>query len=58
MWDDRMRLAFDRNLIEIDQAVKDYTMLLEKDPEDEVTVEMLDSALNDKMNLLRQFSEL
>ncbi len=57
-WDERMQVAFDRNLVEIDQAVKDYTSMLEKDPEDEVTVEMLDSALNDKMNLLRQFSEL
>ncbi len=57
-WDERMRLAFDRNLIEIDQAVREYTLIIEEDPFDEVSVEMLDTALNDKMNLLRQFSEL
>lgn len=57
-WDERMRLAFDRNLLEIDQAVNEYTLIIEEDPFDEVSVEMLDTALNDKMNLLRQFSEL
>jgi hypothetical protein len=57
-WDSKMRDAFDRNLIELDQAVHDYTMILERDPSDELSGEMLDAALNDKMNLLRQFSEL
>ena len=57
-WDQRMRDAFDRNLVEINQTVNEYTMILEKDPHDELSGEMLDSALNDKMNLLRQFSEL
>lgn len=57
-WDRRMQEAFDRNLAEIDQAVSEYTVILEKDPEDEVSGEMLDAALNDKMNLLRQFSQL
>lgn len=57
-WDKRMRDAFDRNLVEIDLTVNEYTMILEKDPHDELSGEMLDSALNDKMNLLRQFSEL
>jgi len=58
MWDERIRLAFDRNLSEIDKAVSEYTMILEKDPEDKLSEEMLDSALTEKMNLLRQFSEL
>jgi hypothetical protein len=57
-WDARMRDAFDRNLNEIDQAVTDYTVILEKDPQDDLSGEMLDSALNEKMNLLRAFSEL
>lgn len=57
-WDTKMRDAFDRNLNEINQAVNDYTMILEQDPHDELSGEMLDSALNDKMNLLREFSEL
>ncbi len=57
-WDERMRAAFDRNLREIDHAVDEYTLLLLQDPDDVLTMEMLDSALSDKMNLLRQFSGL
>lgn len=57
-WDAHMRDAFDRNLNEIDQAVTEYTLILEKDPQDDLSGEMLDSALNEKMNLLRAFSEL
>ena len=57
-WDSRMRDAFDRNLNEIDQAVSEYTFILEKDPQDDLSGEMLDTALNEKMNLLRAFSEL
>ncbi len=57
-WDARMRDAFDRNLNEIDQAVTEYKVILEKDPQDDLSGEMLDTALNEKMNLLRAFSEL
>jgi hypothetical protein len=57
-WDKNMRDAFDRNLNEIDQAVTDYTLILQKDPQDDLSGEMLDSALMEKMNLLREFSEL
>lgn len=57
-WDVKIRDAFDRNLNEINQAVTDYTMILEQDPQDDLSGEMLDSALNEKMNLLREFSEL
>lgn len=53
-----MQQAFDRNLREIDQAVTEYTRTIENNPDDSLSVEMLDAALNDKMNLLRQFSEL
>jgi len=57
-WDAHIRDAFDRNVREIDQAVSEYTIILEKDPQDELSGEMLDSALNEKVNLLRAFSEL
>jgi len=57
-WDKRLREAFDRNLKEIDQVVFEYTQILEENPQDEVSSEMLDSALNEKVDLLREFSEL
>jgi len=57
-WDNKMRDAFDRNLNEIDQAVSEYTTILQQDPQDDLSGEMLDSALSEKMNLLRAFSEL
>ena len=57
-WDNKMRDAFDRNLNEINQTVNEYTMILQENPDDDLSGEMLDSALNDKMNLLRDFSEL
>jgi len=57
-WDRATRDAFDRNLQVIDESVKDYTMILQQDPEDELSGEMLDSVLNDKMSLLRDFSDL
>jgi len=57
-WDRTTRDAFDRNLQVIDASVNDYTMILSQDPEDELSGEMLDSVLDDKMNLLRDFSDL
>jgi len=57
-WDRATREAFDRNLRIIDESVSEYTMILASDPEDELSGEMLDSVLNDKMNLLRDFSDL
>jgi hypothetical protein len=58
MWDESLRRGFDRNLQAIDQAVYEYTNTLEQNPDDELSGEMLDSVLNEKMNLLREFSEL
>lgn len=57
-WDRNLREAFDRNLREIDQVVFDYTRNLEANPQDDLSGEMLDSALNEKVELLREFSEL
>lgn len=57
-WDAHLREAFDRNLNEIDQAVNEYTLILQENPQDELSGEMLDSTLNEKMELLREFSDL
>ena len=57
-WDGHFRDAFDRNLSEIDQVVNEYSQALEQNPEDALSGEMLDSALYDKEELLRAFSEL
>lgn len=57
-WDAKMRDAFDRNLNLIDESVSEYTIMLQQNPEDDITGEMLDTVLNDKMDLLREFSDL
>lgn len=57
-WDAKMRDAFDRNLNLIDESVSEYTIILEQNPEDDLTSEMLDTVLNDKVDLLREFSDL
>lgn len=57
-WDRATRDAFDRNLRVIDESVNDYTKILQQDPDDDLSGEMLDSVLNDKVNLLRDFSDL
>lgn len=57
-WDAKMRDAFDRNLNLLDESVSEYTTILQENPEDELTGEMLDTVLNDKMDLLREFSDL
>jgi hypothetical protein len=57
-WDAKMRDAFDRNLNLIDESVSEYTNILQENPDDELTGEMLDTVLNDKMDLLREFSDL
>jgi hypothetical protein len=57
-WDRTTREAFDRNLRVIDESVFEYTNILQLDPEDHLSEEMLDSVLNDKMNLLRDFASL
>lgn len=57
-WNANLREAFDRNLSEIDQTVYEYDKILQENPHDDLSGEMLDSALNEKMALLREFSEL
>jgi hypothetical protein len=57
-WSQEMRDTFDRNLKVIDQAVNDSLAELNKNPHDEVSEEMLNAALNEKLALLREFSDL
>ncbi len=57
-WDRATREAFDRNLNVIDESVREYTVILQQDPDDELSGEMLDAVLTDKMNLLRDFADL
>jgi hypothetical protein len=57
-WDSQTRAAFDRNLREIDDSLNEYHAILQRDPEDELSVEMMDSVLNEKTDLLRDFSDL
>lgn len=57
-WNPRMREAFDRNLGIIDATVSDTLKELNESPHDEISEEALNAALRDKMELLREFSEL
>ena len=57
-WSPQMRESFERNLTVINQAVADSRSQLLVDPHDEVSEEMLNSALSEKMQLLKEFSDL
>lgn len=57
-WSPQMRETFDRNLKVIDQAVNDSFDALAQNPHDEVSEEMLNAALNEKLSLLKEFAEL
>lgn len=57
-WNQDMRETFDRNLRVIDQAVNDSLNELNQNPHDEVSEEMLNAAMNEKLALLREFSDL
>lgn len=57
-WSPQMRDTFDRNVSVIDQTVSDSLKELGKNPHDEVSEEMLNAALNEKISLLKEFSEL
>ena len=57
-WDRRTREAFERNLRVLDEAVAQYQNALTQNPQDEVYQEALDSALENKVAMLRGFSEL
>ena len=57
-WNSQMRETFERNLSVIDAAVNDSLSQLNQNPHDEVSEEILNAALNDKTELLREFAEL
>ena len=56
-WNPRMRASFDRSVYVLDQTVSDSLNDLRQNPHDEVAEEMLNSALRDKIELLREFGE-
>lgn len=57
-WNPQMRETFDRNLLVIDQAVNESFNALTQNPQDEVSEEMLNAALNEKLSLLKEFAAL
>ena len=57
-WSQKVREDFEHNLTLLDETVQESLQKLSTQPHDEVTEEMLNSALNDKMQLLKEFSDL
>jgi len=57
-WNSQMRETFDRNMGVIDAAVNDSMKQLRQNPHDEVSEEILNDALNDKVALLKEFADL
>jgi hypothetical protein len=57
-WSPQMRATFDRNLKVIDDAVNVSLSELSKNPHDEVSEEMLNAALNEKLAILKEFADL
>lgn len=57
-WDQKTREAFERNMLILDETVAQYKNALMENPHDEVYKEALDSAINEKIELLKEFSEL
>lgn len=57
-WSAEMRETFDRNMRVIDEAVANSLRELNRNPHDEVSEQMLNEALNDKLAMLKEFSDL
>ncbi len=57
-WSPEMREVFDRNMQVIDQAVASSLDELKRNPHDEISEQMLNESLNDKLMLLKEFSDL
>lgn len=57
-WNQQMRETFDRNMSVIDAAVNDSMTQLRQNPHDAVSEDILNDALNDKVALLKEFSDL
>lgn len=56
-WNPRMRESFDRSVSVLDEAMTESMGELERNPHDEVAEQMLNSALRDKLELMREFGE-
>jgi Putative zinc-finger len=57
-WNPQVRRDFEHNLTLLDETVDESLKRLSERPHDDVTEEMLNTALNDKMQLLKEFSDL
>lgn len=57
-WNPQMRETFDKNMSVIDAAVNDSMRQLSQNPHDEVSEEILNAALSDKVELLKEFAAL
>ena len=57
-WSPEMRETFERNLKVIDEAVANSLNELNRNPHDEISEQMLNESLNDKLALLKEFSDL
>lgn len=57
-WSPEMRATFERNLQVIDQAVSQSLNELNRNPHDEISEQTLNESLNDKLALLKEFSDL
>lgn len=57
-WSAEMRETFDRNMKVIDEAVANSLNELDRNPHDEVSEQMLNESLNEKLALLKEFSDL
>jgi hypothetical protein len=57
-WSPEMREAFDRAMKVIDQSVSDSFTELQRNPHDEVSEQMVNESLDDKLAVLKKFSDL
>jgi anti-sigma factor RsiW len=57
-WNPQMRETFDTNMSVIDAAVNESMGRLSQNPDDEVSEDILNGAMSDKIALLKEFAEL
>ena len=57
-WSADMREVFDRNMIVIDEALARSLDELKRNPHDEFSEQMLNESMNEKLALLKKFSDL
>jgi len=57
-WSPQMRDTFDQNMMVIDAAVNESMGRLNQNPHDEISEDILNGAMSDKIALLKEFAEL